>query len=130
MITSLPTARFIFVTQDLTASPSIWTTQAPHCATPQPYFVPVKPTTSRKNHSSGISLSITTSYSFLLMRMVSIIVYVSCYITVCIHHLFILGLSSFFQILWLSTFKSHHIMILVLKICIFHLYLIEHSTKQ
>ncbi len=28
-------------TQERVAAPSTWTVQAPHCATPQPYFVPV-----------------------------------------------------------------------------------------
>ena len=30
-----------------TASPSIWTVQAPHSAIPQPYLVPVRPSCSR-----------------------------------------------------------------------------------
>jgi hypothetical protein len=38
--------------------PSICTVQTPHCAIPQPNFVPVKPTTSRKTQSSGVSGSI------------------------------------------------------------------------
>ncbi len=37
------------------AWPSISTVQAPHCAIPQPYLVPVIPSVSRKTHSSGVS---------------------------------------------------------------------------
>ena len=42
-------------------SPLMCTEQAPHCATPQPYFVPVRPTCSRMTHSSGVSASTCTS---------------------------------------------------------------------
>src|SRR6202030_75687 len=34
--------------------PSTWTVQAPHCAMPHPYLVPVRPTSSRMTHSSGV----------------------------------------------------------------------------
>src|SRR5579864_873593 len=30
------------------------TVQAPHCAMPQPYFVPVRPSASRSTHSNGV----------------------------------------------------------------------------
>src|SRR5687768_4595462 len=40
--------------------PSRSTVQAPHCATPQPYLVPVKPIASRRTHSSGVSPSTST----------------------------------------------------------------------
>ena len=43
------------VVQDRTARLSICTVQAPHCEMPQPYFVPFKPSTSRKTQSSGVS---------------------------------------------------------------------------
>jgi hypothetical protein len=33
--------------QERIAAPSIWTVQAPHCAMPHPYLVPVRPTFSR-----------------------------------------------------------------------------------
>ena len=36
------------------ASPSIWMVPAPHSATPQPYFVPVSPNSSRRHQSNGI----------------------------------------------------------------------------
>src|ERR1700728_2553581 len=44
--------------QERIGLPSICSVQAPHCAIPQPNFVPVKPTTSRKTQSSGVSGSI------------------------------------------------------------------------
>src|SRR5204862_7061030 len=34
--------------------PSTWTVQAPHCAIPHPYLVPVRPSSSRMTHSSGV----------------------------------------------------------------------------
>src|SRR5512140_2331908 len=43
------------------------TEQAPHCATPQPYFVPVRPTCSRITHRSGVSASTLTSRVLPLM---------------------------------------------------------------
>src|SRR5258705_739127 len=42
-------------------SPLMCTEHAPHCATPQPYFVPVRPTYSRITHNSGVSASTFTS---------------------------------------------------------------------
>src|SRR5437016_14516124 len=54
VVTSLPAARDTGATQDLTASPLRWTVQAPHCAMPQPYLVPVKPRLSRKTQSRGV----------------------------------------------------------------------------
>src|SRR5262244_1985378 len=53
--------------QERTASPSTWTVHAPHCATPQPYLVPVRPTCSRSTHSSGVSGSTCTSRTRPLM---------------------------------------------------------------
>src|ERR1700694_1451541 len=38
----------------------MWTVQAPHCAMPQPYLVPVSPTFSRIAQSSGVSSSTST----------------------------------------------------------------------
>src|SRR4029077_7814503 len=43
-----------------TSEPLTCTEQAPHCATPQPYLVPVRPTCSRIAHSSGVSGSTCT----------------------------------------------------------------------
>src|SRR4051812_26983397 len=48
-------------------SPLMCTEQAPHCATPQPYLVPVKPTCSRITQSSGVSSSTRTSRTLPLM---------------------------------------------------------------
>src|SRR5690349_22788197 len=47
--------------QERIATPSIWTVQAPHCAMPQPYFVPVRPAFSRISQRSGVSGSTSTS---------------------------------------------------------------------
>src|SRR5437660_11818023 len=60
VVTSLPAARDTGATQDLTASPLRWTVQAPHCAMPQPYLVPVKPRLSRKTQSRGVEGSTST----------------------------------------------------------------------
>src|SRR3981189_2393419 len=48
-------------------SPLICTEQAPHCATPQPYLVPVRPTCSRMTQSSGVSSSTRQSRTLPLM---------------------------------------------------------------
>jgi hypothetical protein len=45
--------------QERIGLPPMCTVQAPHCAMPQPNFVPVRPTTSRKTQSSGVSGSIS-----------------------------------------------------------------------
>src|SRR4029453_16664819 len=47
--------------------PLMCTEHAPHCATPQPYLVPVRPTCSRMTHSSGVSASACTSRTLPLM---------------------------------------------------------------
>src|SRR5262249_9658215 len=44
-----------------TGLPSICTVQVPHCAMPQPYLVPVMPSTSRNTQSSGVPPSTSTS---------------------------------------------------------------------
>jgi hypothetical protein len=38
----------------------MWTVQAPHCATPQPNLVPVRPTASRIAQSKGMFGSISS----------------------------------------------------------------------
>src|SRR5262245_41997165 len=53
--------------QERCTSPLMCTEQAPHCATPQPYFVPVSPTCSRITHNSGVSGSACTSRTLPLM---------------------------------------------------------------
>src|SRR5262245_2302299 len=45
-------------------SPLMCTVQAPHCATPHPYLVPVRPICSRMTHKSGVSASACTSRTF------------------------------------------------------------------
>jgi len=53
--------------QERFSSPLMCTEQAPHCATPQPYLVPVSPACSRIAHSRGVSASTCTSRSLPLM---------------------------------------------------------------
>src|SRR2546426_4503200 len=53
---SVPTG----IEQERRTSPLICTEQAPHCATPQPYLVPVRPTCSRITQSRGVSASACT----------------------------------------------------------------------
>src|SRR6202049_3182464 len=47
--------------------PSTWTVQAPHCAIPHPYLVPVRPRSSRMTQSSGVSGSPSNSRRVPLM---------------------------------------------------------------
>src|SRR5215831_8073881 len=49
------------IEQERTTFPFRCTEQAPHCATPQPYLVPVRPTCSRITHNSGVPGSTCTS---------------------------------------------------------------------
>src|SRR3954465_15154736 len=55
------------IEQERLTSPLICTEQAPHCATPQPYLVPVSPACSRSAQSSGVSASAWISRSLPLM---------------------------------------------------------------
>src|SRR5262245_20958357 len=66
MVVTAPATSPTAVMQERTAAPSMCTVQAPHCATPQPYFVPVRPITSRITHKRGISAGTSTSYAVLL----------------------------------------------------------------
>src|SRR5262249_29691090 len=50
----LPSAADTGITQERIAAPSRWTVQAPHCAMPHPYLVPVKPACSRIAHNRGV----------------------------------------------------------------------------
>src|SRR5258707_15482296 len=61
VVICLPTASETSTPQERIATPSIWTVQAPHCAMPQPYLVPVRPAFSRIAQSSGVSGSTSTS---------------------------------------------------------------------
>lgn len=55
VVTLLPATLETGVMQDRIACPFRWTVQAPHSAIPQPNFVPVIPSVSRKTQSSGIA---------------------------------------------------------------------------
>jgi hypothetical protein len=57
----VPTAPLTGNEQERVATPSTCTVHAPHCAMPQPYFVPVKPTFSRIAQSNGVSGSTSMS---------------------------------------------------------------------
>src|SRR5256885_8058216 len=57
-----PLAALAGIEHERTGRPFMWTVQAPHCATPQPYFVPVRPTCSRITHSRGVVGSTSTSW--------------------------------------------------------------------
>src|SRR5215475_15704107 len=67
VVTFFPTASPAVTPHERTAAPSMCTVQAPHCAIPHPYFVPVMPTESRITHKSGVSGSASTSCDFPLM---------------------------------------------------------------
>src|SRR5262245_6107646 len=56
----LPTAALTGNEHERTGAPSMCTVQAPHCAMPQPYFVPVRPTCSRIAHNRGVLSSTST----------------------------------------------------------------------
>src|SRR5512143_6096 len=60
VVTCLPAASETGNEHACTASPSRCTVQAPHMPMPQLYFVPVRPSTSRRTHSSGMSGSTST----------------------------------------------------------------------
>ena len=60
VVTCFPAARDSGVLQERTGRPSRCPVQAPHCATPQPYFVPVRPRCSRKTQSRGVEGSTST----------------------------------------------------------------------
>src|ERR1043165_8802558 len=60
---TLPTG----IEQERCTSPLMCTEQAPHCATPQPYLVPVRPTCSRMTQRRGVSSSTFTSRTLPLM---------------------------------------------------------------
>src|SRR5262245_17798932 len=62
VVTCLPSASLTGREQERTASPLTCTVQAPHCAMPHPYLVPVSPTCSRSTHSKGVEGSTSTSF--------------------------------------------------------------------
>src|SRR5262247_1313391 len=62
VVTCLPSAALTGMTQERIATPSRCTVQAPHCAIPHPYLVPVRPTCSRITHSRGVlGLTLTST---------------------------------------------------------------------
>src|SRR5580692_9984150 len=61
MVVTAPLRLLIGTWQERTASPLICTVQAPHCAMPQPYLVPVSPSCSRITHSNGVDGSTSRS---------------------------------------------------------------------
>jgi hypothetical protein len=63
----LPATLDTGVTQERTAWPSTCTVQAPHSETPQPNLVPVRPATSRKTYSSGMSSGTSKSVALPLI---------------------------------------------------------------
>src|SRR3954447_12994061 len=73
VVICLPAASLTVTPQERIATPSIWTVQAPHCAMPQPYLVPVSPTFSRIAHSSGVSGSTSTSKALPLIVRLAIV---------------------------------------------------------
>jgi len=56
------------------ATPSACTVQAPHWAMPQPYLVPVMPSSSRRTHNKGVSAADETVTALPLIRTVRAIV--------------------------------------------------------
>src|SRR5258708_34789329 len=65
----LPPAAATGITQERPAAPSMCTVQAPHCAMPQPYLVPVRPTCSRIAHNRGVlGLTLTSSVLPLIVK--------------------------------------------------------------
>src|SRR5437764_9059191 len=67
MILSLALTAESGTEQERITSPLMCTEHAPHCATPQPYLVPVRPTCSRITHRRGVSGSACTSRTLPLM---------------------------------------------------------------
>ena len=64
MVVTLPVTADAGITQERTGLPSMCTVQAPHIAMPQPYLVPVIPSSSRNTQSSGMSSSTFTLTCF------------------------------------------------------------------
>src|SRR5882757_6782955 len=60
VVTDLPPIALTGNTHERTAWPSRCTVHAPHCATPHPNLVPVRPTISRNTHNSGMSAGTST----------------------------------------------------------------------
>src|SRR5262249_35304415 len=71
VVTFFPVTAATGVTHERTGWPSTWTVQAPHWATPQPNFVPVRPSFSRMAHRRGMSAS-ASIFSLLPLTVVGI----------------------------------------------------------
>src|ERR1700720_5029882 len=67
VVICLPATVLTGIEQERVATPSIWTVQAPHCAMPQPYLVPVMPIVSRKTQSRGVLSSTSAVWDWPLM---------------------------------------------------------------
>src|SRR4051812_38258229 len=50
----------IGVTHERTATPLMWTVQAPHRPAPHPYLAPLRSRTSRSTHNRGVASSAST----------------------------------------------------------------------
>src|SRR5689334_23305933 len=68
VVTERPETSLTAVMQARVAAPSTCTVHAPHSATPQPYLVPLSPSSSRKYQSSGIDGSPSNDCSWPLTR--------------------------------------------------------------
>src|SRR5688572_8513170 len=64
VIISFPAAAETGIEHERSGFPPMCTVHAPHWAIPQPYFVPVRPTKSRRAHNKGIFGSASMVYSF------------------------------------------------------------------
>jgi hypothetical protein len=62
VVTFFPAAALTGVEQLRMAWPSRCTVQAPHCAMPQPYLVPVRARVSRSTQRSGVSSGTSTDW--------------------------------------------------------------------
>src|ERR1700730_3355302 len=67
VVICLPATAATGIEQERVGTPSIWTVQAPHCAMPQPYLVPVMPMVSRNTHSKGVESSTSALWDWPLM---------------------------------------------------------------
>src|SRR5258707_12393135 len=64
VVTCFPSARDTGATQERIAFPSRCTGHAPQSSIPQPYFVPVSPSDSRKTHNKAVDGSTSTCTDF------------------------------------------------------------------
>src|SRR6202140_1906330 len=67
VVICLPATAATGIEQERVATPSICTVQAPHCAMPQPYLVPVMPIVSRNTQRSGVESSTSALWDWPLM---------------------------------------------------------------